>query len=38
MGGLVEPLFHRAGTNHPKICMEPKKASSSQSNIEKEQC
>lgn len=38
MGGLVKPLFHRAGTNHPTICMEPKKASSSQSNIEKEQC
>ena len=29
-------IFHRAGTNNPKICMEPQKTLTIQSNPEKE--
>ena len=29
-------ILHRAITNNPKICMEPKKTPNSQSNLEKE--
>ena len=29
-------ILHRARTNDPKLCMEPEKASNSQSNLEKE--
>ena len=29
-------ILHRAGTNNPKICMEPEKIPNNQSNLEKE--
>ena len=29
-------IFHRAGTNNPKICIEPEKTLNSQRNVERE--
>ena len=33
---IPSAFFHRAGTNNPKICVEPEKTPNSQRNVEKE--